>query len=300
MSGNQVRYRHIRTAISENDRSFALLSIANPGDVKKALFFVHGFAGKATTTWADFLSLADDGLTSRWWEGADMFFYDYHRASIREQIHDNAVDLFHFLEKMFPAPPEGLFNRPEENLDLRPRGFCYDEMYLVGHSEGGLLARRAILMAAEKDQGLQAYRNRSVLTAPEPKGLLKADLRLFAPAIAGTLLTGIRGLIARSPVVEMGMAVVGAAAKQGMAPEAPPVTTARNETKEMADAVNMDCFRAHIVWADKDWVVYKEKYPKDRECMNSHRGTRHTTVCKPNEAYRLPLEFVEKGIGACV
>jgi pimeloyl-ACP methyl ester carboxylesterase len=275
----------------------AFLSSANPNDVNRALFFVHGFAGKATTTWADFLSLADDRAESDWWQYSDLFFYDYHRASIREQIPDNARDLFKFLERMFLDPPFELFNRPEADLALRPKGFGYSEMYLVGHSEGGLLSRHAILHAAEKDSRLDEYlKAPPPKEEPEPKGLLKAKLRLFAPAISGTIFTGILGLIARLPVMEMGAAAVSPA-KEGLKVDAPPVSIARNETKEKALSFKMECFRAHIMWARKDWVVHKVKYPTDEECEAAR--TKHTTVCKPNRAFRLPLKFVQEGVESC-
>lgn len=290
MSDYKPRFRHILASIPNYDRSFGYLSSANPDDVKRAIFFVHGFAGNAATTWADFISLADDGLTSDWWQYSDLYFYDYHRASIHEQIPDNARDLFVFLKEMFPSPPEVVFRRPSQNLELRPVGYAYDEMYLVGHSEGGLLARLAVLRAAETDPD---YKVRPPKPGLNPKGLLKAKLRLFAPAISGTIFTGVAGILARLPFIVT-------PAKQGLTHDSPPIKYARSETAKWIDHFpNEECFHAEILWAKRDWVVNKQKYPGDEECLKSPAGTKHTTICKPTIDFRQPVDFVEEGMNAC-
>ncbi len=149
------RLRHVWTPIPDYKQSFALLSSADASDIQRAVVFVHGFSGKAASTWIDFLSLVDDdSFASRWWETADLFFYHYYWDSIFQRIGYNSDKLFDFLERVFPAPPRELFETAE--ISLRP-AFQYNELMLVGHSEGGLLLRKVILEAANRDSRLEAY-----------------------------------------------------------------------------------------------------------------------------------------------
>jgi pimeloyl-ACP methyl ester carboxylesterase len=288
-----MKQRHVATTIPGHPRSVALLALSPPKSVNKVVIFIHGWGGKATSTWADFVSLAADPSTSDWWKTADLLFFDYRAESVRSQIRDNAISVYRFSKKMYPSPPNDLFCR-EGELDLRPTGFHYEDLYLVGHSEGGLLTRHAILRAAQKDSSLASL---ALQPGYVPRGLLRANLRLFAPALAGTIYTGFVGLLAR-----LSVAVTDpiSAAKAGMEKTAPPVTTARDDTLQLSERYeHLSCFRAQIIWAAKDDIVHKQKYRHDDDCDLSPPGTDHSSICKPSEAFRTPITFVEKGTASC-
>ena len=204
-----------------------------------------------------------------------------------------------FLDTVFPAPPQELFEAAE--MTLRP-AFEYKHLTLVGHSEGGLLVRKVILNVADSDPRLDQYmRNRLVTPTkePDPVGLEVAQVRLFAPAIGGESLTGLLGIIAHNAVIAPFLRP--SAAKTGMAETSSSITVPRSSTDRYTDHLAMECFRAHILWADNDAIVNGERYRKDPECRNLPPGTSHVTVCKPNTNYPRPLTFVESGVinGKC-
>jgi hypothetical protein len=293
------RFPHVRSGIPRFKRSIAYLSTANVADVDRAIIFLHGLSGGASSTWSDFLSLVDDKETSRWWETADLYFYHYWWDSIFKRISKNTNTFEQFLEFVFPNPPRELFEAA--GMTLRP-AFEYKHLTLVGHSEGGLILRQVILNVADADTRLEKYMRDRMVTPtkePDPQGIEVANLRLFAPALGGESLTGPLGIIAHCAVIAKFLHA--SAAKTGMAETSPSVTRPRSSTDDFTYHLAMECFRAHILWADDDAIVNGERYRKDPECKNLPPGTSHVTVCKPNRRYRRPLTFVENGVinGKC-
>ena len=298
MTPNPIRLRHVWTPITNQKKSFALMSAANASSIERAVVFVHGFSGNAKTTWSDFLSLVDDDATAtRWWENADLYFYHYYWNSIFQRIGYNSDQLFKFLNRIFPQPEPGFFQTAE--MSLRP-GFQYKELTLVGHSEGGLLLRKVVLEAANRERALQNYvrskASNPAAVQPNPTGLLVAQLRLFAPAIGGEALSGLLGVISSLPVISS--VLRSSSAKQGLGATAEPVRAARDYTNYWAQQVTMECFQADILWAEHDSIVDREKYQFDHHCTNSPPGTDHSSVCKPKKDYLLPIEFAEKGVNS--
>jgi len=83
LSPTTFRYPHLRADVPDHPNSFALLSTASAKDVKRAVFFVHGYIGGARSTWADFVSLVDDDwYSTNWRQSADLFFYEYFWSSV--------------------------------------------------------------------------------------------------------------------------------------------------------------------------------------------------------------------------
>jgi hypothetical protein len=71
-------------------------------------------------------------------------------------------------------------------------------------------------------------------------------------------------------------------------------TRRRTEKLVNDDQEEYGALRARIVWANPDDVVVTERYDTDHP-DDSIDGTSHSSVCKPNEGYPLPWEFVETG-----
>jgi hypothetical protein len=296
-----TRPPHRYSIIPGHDPSFAWLSSANSALVKRAVVFVHGFSGKADSTWMDFYRLIDNpAAASSWWETVDLYFFDYEKYSIFSQISRNTLILMDFLDFIWPKPDAAMASILA-GLQ-RPDDFEYEEITLVGHSEGGLLIRKVILEAARHNQDIESYRllhDRTGTSEPTPEGILKADLRLFAPAIAGESISGLLGIFLGLSIIK---AISGAsAAKLGLAPVAIPVSSARKATDDYTEYLSMSCFRAHILWADNEKIVTSEPYQRDYSCRNLPAKTEHSDVCKPTWRYLLPLSFVEKGVvnGQC-
>lgn len=293
-----LRVGHTRADVTGFPKSFALLSEAKE-DVERAVIFVHGFDGHAKKTWTDFLSLIDDQYASAWWEGSDLFFYHYQWASMFRKVSRNKFDVLKFVNHVWPNPPNALFTVGGASLR---QDVQYEELFLVGHSEGGLLLRKIIVDLADKNTAIQQYRpqrNAPQTSEPSPAGILQAKLRLFAPAIGGETISGLLGVLSRTPIVSTVAGSVPAKLSLGATSSA--VTSARDSTDEYSDYLKMECFRAHILWADNDSIIEPDRYKRDLECVNPPAGTTHTSVCKPTKQYKYPLEFVEEGVvdGKC-
>jgi hypothetical protein len=288
------RVQHAKVSLPNFNKSFALMSEAPPSTVKRAVIFVHGFNGSARATWTDFLSLVDDSETcSDWWQPSDLYFFHYQWASVFHPLINNTLDIYKFVRSVFPTPESVLV---KGNAYREPE-FRYEELVLVGHSEGGLLLRKVIIKAAERDKAVEDFMAASIYgkaAEPELNGILLARMRLFAPALGGEMQTGLIGILASLPVVSH--ALSASAARKGMNPASAEVTEPREITNEYAKYLLFDCFRAHILWAERDSIISGEKYTKDKECLNPPPKTSHTSVCKPRMNYPLPLNFVEDGV----
>jgi hypothetical protein len=246
------------------------------------------------------LSLADDKDTSRWWETADLFFFHYWWDSMFRRIPKNTNTLARFVNYIFPKPQPELFEAA--GMALRPDTFQYKHLTLVGHSEGGLLIRKLILDVADADARLDTYMRDRIVTPqqePNPEGIEVARVRLFAPAIGGESPAGLLGIITHCAIIAPFLNA--SAAKTGMSETSSSVTTARASTDRYTDHLAMECFRAHILWADNDAIVNGERYRKDLQCENLPPGTNHVSVCKPTRIFKRPVTFVENGVvnGKC-
>lgn len=271
------------------------MSEGAPEEVKRAVVFIHGFNGSSRGTWTDFLTLVDDhSACSGWWQSCDLFFFHYQWASVFNQLINNAVGVYKFINAVFPDPANVLARGNAYRLP----NFRYTHLVLVGHSEGGLLLRKAIVQQAQLDKSLEEFLHASKYTRlPPPKatGMLCASMRLFAPALGGEMQSGLLGVLTSLPVVNNFLAA--SAARKGMNPAAAFVTEARRQTDELAEYLPFECFRAHILWAEKDVIISGEKYKGDLQCLTFPTDSSHTSVCKPTLNYSLPLDFVELGVG---
>jgi pimeloyl-ACP methyl ester carboxylesterase len=287
------RILHTKVSLPQHKSCFAMLSQAPDCDVKRSVVFIHGFNGGARKTWPDFLSLVDDpAAASSWWESADLFFFDYQWDSVFRQLTNNTLKIYKFVINIFPKPE--VIGRAHA---YRGESFEYEQRTLVGHSEGGLLLRRVIVRAAELDAAIDTFMEESLhkqATKPAPGGILKAKMRLFAPALGGDMQSGILGVLTSLPVISH--ALSASAAKKGMDQGSPSVTEARKRSDNYAKYLRFECFEAHIIWAEKDSIINSEKYDRDKECLNFPAGSSHTSVCKPTLTYTHPISFVEEGV----
>jgi hypothetical protein len=150
---------HHETWLTELQKgSYALVS--DGLEVDTAVIFVHDFLGDAQGTWLNFQEMiCSQGNEHPLWAKCDVFFFSY--RSFRDDITESAGALLKFMRAIFPKPPSWVFEIPEQLkgfsslLDLTKDIPTYRHLVLVGHSEGGIVIRRAEHGLALPDQERQ-------------------------------------------------------------------------------------------------------------------------------------------------
>lgn len=251
--------------------SFGLL--ATSGTAKSAAVFVHGFGGHPQKTWAKFEELV---LKSPMWAETDCFFVGY--DSVRDEISLSAKYVSQLVKQLGSLPRGDIFDLllGSRGTDIRHSKNKYDDLRLIGHSEGGVLVR---LMTLD----LLKCSGSAVGAALSGASLFEAArLLLFAPAIGGARLSGSVGRVASVAGLRGVVSFVrgGSPAFQELMPDSLLLRSLRDDTNYFADKnPSIRSLRADILWAHKDDVVSSNGYRFDADGRLLH--TTHATVCKP-------------------
>lgn len=253
------------------------------GSGNRLVVFIHGFGGRATSTWDDFRF---SGKFSSWWRDADMLFVGY--DSTKDNITAVANRIRRNIPRFYPLPfpPAMVVGGAQAREDI---GTPYEDLVILGHSLGGLIARRMLVDAAQGwiDDKDEAFERPSVLDA---------RLRLFSPATAGFRAAGLLGLLKATPFwPAVNMYLREASAYTDLQPGSTTLVETRRRTEKLAaESKDLGALRAQIIWANPDDVVIAERYDTDR-VDDSIDGTSHTSVCKPSAGYSVPWSFAETG-----
>jgi hypothetical protein len=236
-------------------------------------------------SWMDFPSSHSIGA---WWQQSDLLFVGY--DSLRETITGVAARLRTELPRFYPHLPAHLLEAG--GVPLRHQVAPYDQLLVIGHSLGGVVVRRALADAA------QDWLDRRTTDAAAPRpALLHAHVRLFSPASAGFQGAGPLGVLKASPGwLGVNMYLRRSSAYSDLQPGSTLLTAIRSRTEQFVatNAADFQALRAAILWANPEDVVISERYDTDFVESVAH-GTSHRTVCKPNQSYRTPWVFVERG-----
>jgi hypothetical protein len=268
--------------------SYALLT--DDDSCSTAIVFVHGIWGHSEKTWLRFQTLPDR-LNDPWWHASDLIFYSYDSSGT--QLWPNVSSLGTFLHNVFPAPD---WNSLGSSVSGPARN--YRNLVLVGHSEGAVLIRGAVMERARLH--LERVQPNSVGSRPTlPKKihgdrLLHADLCLFAPALFGALICGWKGVLLKSPV--FGSLVESylnkSPAYQQLQSDSSVLQQIRSETENLARKFpELRALRARNLFGREDSIVSICTLPTDRQA-EYEAGKDHMSVCKPSMSYLRPLKFV--------
>lgn len=248
---------------------------------RRLIVFVHGFGGQAVSTWKNF---QQSGSLGEWWQEADMLFLGYESTKVNvTSVADLLIDE---LPKFYPQPFSPAMN--VGGVPARDEVEPYEELFLVGHSLGGLILRRALKQATQQ----------WILSGPGTPmpAILDAQMRLFSPASAGFRPAGFIGFL-RALTGVWGLAELRlrmSSAYWDLQPDSSLIVDTRRETEELFARTGLTALQARILWANPDNVVRAEEYAID-PYRNSAHGRNHITVCKPDGSYVRPWLFVELG-----
>jgi hypothetical protein len=269
-------------------------------DTTSAIVFLHGFGGHPVRTWHDFPGAA---ARDESWHVSDLYFLGF-RTSSGSDIDREARRFLDFLKCILPEPPAQLFAASVPHTDplltdtLRPHPRPYDDVCLVGHSLGGVVLRKAVLIALgpQVGQAVDASMGEPVRASDLFRGkttercVADANLRLFAPAIGGVSLSRFLGLLHSLPLwFVLNFSAAYGELKQGSSM----LNSIRDVTNDYASKSQINSLVADICWAEHDSVISKVEYARDR--TSEARGRSHSNVCKPAGGYVDPLTFVKLG-----
>ena len=227
-----------------------------------------------------------------WWNSSDLLFVGF--DSLRDNITGTAARLRRHLPAFYPSIPDTLLQVGSARVRA-PRAEGYRELFLVGHSLGGVVLRRALcdvahewFVACESDPA-----------RPKP-ALLDAKLRLFSPATSGFRPAGRLGLLSSTPLwYGANMVLRRSSAFTDLQPDSQILIYTRERTEALVDQrpTDLAALRARILWANPDNVVVTERYRTDI-ADDAVDDTTHRSVCKPKHPYDAPWLFVETGKSA--
>jgi hypothetical protein len=289
---------HYRHEFASFPGSYALISPLEK--VECSIVFVHGYGGDPYGTWTNFQFLIDEHYPcADSYQGADLFFFRY--ESKDEWIHASTDRLLNFIDQVILDPNQDHFVENTSPIvvgasiltsatlpvSVLPSPRRYSRLILVGHSEGGVVIRNAII---------KWFKSKKTKNGSPPKWklLMQSQLSLFAPAIAGFRPSGFLGVAMRLPWLGniLDAALSNDAGYQDLSdPEF--LQNLREQTEDAAKRNPHKALRADIVWGYRDRIVHPTKYNDDTEQFVDKD---HINICKPRDDYGHPIEFVASGL----
>jgi hypothetical protein len=238
--------------------------------VTKAIIFIHGFNGSSLETFGNF------NLEFRYrpeYFGYDVYFYGYDSLKIQIPISSNSF--YSFLVTIHNNIKEIITNS-KANVD---RPYNYDEIVIVAHSLGAVVARYALLIGADKnDKWLNICK--LILFAPAHKGAKKAISNLYNQ-LPGFL--KYVGPLAEFFVVTINEVMEGSELIKEL--EIKYRSIMKKKDRQFAIAKK-------VIWAEYDRIVNCVDFLEDPQA-EVFKGRDHTNVCKPTKRFTRPFEVVE-------
>ena len=200
-------------------------------------------------------------------------------------------NLRNFIQQIYPNPNAAIFPRSKGMPERH-----YSKLLLVGHSQGAVVVRHAVISAVHERATMAATAGSGSPAIGEYTAdwLLSAQIRLFAPALAGGSPSGLLGFFLQfqltSAVVQPYLASLPG--YNDMQPSNLLFQQLRSDTTSAARTnIHIRALRARVLYGESDNVVHPGAYPDDFiEPTEPDRG--HTDICKPTERYMRPLSFV--------
>ncbi len=244
---------------------------------RQAVVFVHGFLGGAISTWVQFPSSLP---TQAECTGVDSFFwgYDWKRGS----VDSCASQLTEFLDALIESPATNVLNPSKpRTAPARIATFRYKRIVICAHSLGGIIVRKALLWAAEATpRKWAAVQLSPILFAPAHKG--SHSLPLMEELFQAFELKALwRGATFLRPVLKE------------LEPESANLRTLEKRTRALLqqkpELRSYLCPR--VIHGGRDRVVVRQEFARDGQ-FEVVPEAGHRSICKPTEAFSLPLERV--------
>ncbi len=232
------------------------------GEADRCVIFVHGYGGRAVTTWGDFPLLA---TTDPAFAKADLLFLGYDSllaAAYSTSVLLPAVDAF-----VTATSNSKAIGRPPRGND-----FKYKKILLVGHSLGGALVRDVAVTAAYG----------------EKSWVQDVRLVLFAPAHKGAILLRIAALASgftRAAGTIAALGVWKSPALEDLRPGSDYLTNLQARSASLGR--HSAAAAAFVAHAADDRVVYANSFSQFDAATSAYGDVGHRGCCKP-----VPVNFM--------
>jgi pimeloyl-ACP methyl ester carboxylesterase len=254
--------------LPSNGYALTLMPALNPSG--KAILFVHGYSGSAAT-WRDFPTLLGMDTDVA---GCDVFVYTY--DGLYSELTASALIFRGCLERL-TGDLAGTVNSGLAPEHHRRPGFKYDQIFIVGHSLGAVIARSALLYALENGAAWPRA-CRMMFFAPAHRGAhvksLAADAFSDVPVLRALFTLG----RFRSPLIDQ------------LAEDSDTLVELQRRTAKASGGALTSCVRpVKVVIADRERIVVNLPFPGDPTPVPIP-GTTHKTVCKPRLDFTAPYD----------
>ena len=233
---------------------------------KKCVVFVHGFRGRAVSTWGDFIEIA---VKDPHYDHVDLIFLGY----------DSASQSASFSAGVISDAISALGNRPASLIELlggpvRASNFDYSEIILVGHSLGGAIVRD-VAMSAKVAGEAWADKASLALFAPAHHGANIVSLLYLASEGFAKLLGPVKAILYyKSPVIQD--LIRGSIYLQALSQRAQQLAGDRTSIARL------------VVHGASDRIVIDNVFHQDPQCT-PYAGHDHFSVCKPTPHFIDPV-----------
>jgi len=242
------------------------------GHPRRAIVFVHGFAGDALQTWTKFPDLLTEQPELA---DCDLIFYSYDTFS--QQLGNMATPFMRFLRELLQNPA-AMINRGRSHF-ARRASVQYDEVLIVAHSLGAVVTRRALLDAQGNTETWVA-KTRFMLFAP-------ADCGANQISLVSESLQGVPFGTLGSGAIKFSVPVLAS-----LEPGCGDLQDLLRHTNELTAGGGAPfLFAERVLWASNETVTTKKKFLV-REWADEIPNTTHTSVCKPMSATSEALDHV--------
>jgi alpha-beta hydrolase superfamily lysophospholipase len=259
-------------AVEKPDRDVFVFFARQP--IRKAVLFIHGYGGEAIFTWSHFPELLPASKTCA---GRDVFFYGY--DGLRAELNASACLFRDFLDRLLTKPAR-IANDHLPPLFQRSSDFVYNDLTIVAHSLGAVIARRALLDAT-KAKLAWASKTKLILFAPAHGGANVVSLALECLSELKVARHLARLARFESPLIDQ--------LRQG----SPTLKKLLSDTTQMCQAnANPHLIARKVLLAEYEQIVVNDSFADDPP-SHTIPGTTHTSVCKPRKDFRGPLQHVE-------
>lgn len=234
--------------------------------LRKAIIFVHGYGGDAVSTWADFHRLS---ICRPEFQGHDLIFYDY--DGLEAELTASVNLFYNFLSWVFESPVASI-NWCLAKGAQRAADFGYDQVVLVCHSLGAVIARLALLRGTKENRSW-APKVRLVLFAPAHKGARVTELALEVSTHFRFLSLFSAAARFKSPLIDQ------------LRRDSKELTKLEDETRaKLKDGINKHLIAHKVCIAEREHIVYNDPFCEDPQGDPIRHAT-HITVCKPRQPF---------------